>query len=459
MNEESAKPRQGNVVEFNVERLNGKGIGVGTYSGYEVAVRGAIPGDRVRAILRRVKNRRREGEARIVERVGEKVARIDPSCAHFGVCGGCLWQDLAYLDQVELKEQLVRNVMNPNASVEIGVTLLAPESYRYRNKMEFSIGQNAEGQIEIGLHPSGQFGHIFDLEECKLMREEMSDIVEDVRCFAQENGLSAYDLRTHEGLLRFLTLREGTSTGEVMVVITTSGEPFEKIGALAHRLCERFPVIKSVMHTINREKAQIAYGDEGVIVLGDSTIQEHLGDFTFEVSSSSFFQPNVKQADKMFARIVSLCELTGSESVLDAYCGTGGISLCLSQHVKRVVGVEMSEAAIKDASINSAANGVDNVRFVAGPAENLLGQLCKQGDRFDVAVTDPPRSGMHHKATRGLIDLQPTRIVYVSCNPTALAADVAIFEAHGYELNYLQLVDMLPQTPHCEVLARLDKVA
>jgi 23S rRNA (uracil1939-C5)-methyltransferase len=444
-------------VEIDVERLNGKGYGVGKYAGYQIAVRGAMPGDRVRARLRKVKNGRREGEGRIVDRLSGEIARIAPSCPHFGVCGGCLWQDLTYSDQIRLKEQMVWDAVSPKESVEIGETLDAPEPYAYRNKMEFSVGQNDEGEVEIGLHPSGQFGQIFDLEVCVLMPETASAIVDDVRHFANEEGLKAYDLQTHEGLLRFLTVREATETGEVMVIITTSGEPFERASALADRLCDRFPSIKSVIHTVNREKAQVAYGDENFLLAGNNTIQDRLGSYNFEISPASFFQPNVKQAARMFQRVVDLCELTGSESVLDAYCGTGGISSFLSKQAGRVVGVEVSEAAVRDASLNSAGNGLDNVEFMAGPAENLLGQLCEQGDVFDVAVTDPPRSGMHHKATRGLIDLQPRRIVYVSCNPAALAADVAILESHGYELNFLQLVDMLPQTPHCEVLARLDK--
>ena len=377
---------------------------------------------------------------------------------HFGVCGGCLWQDLAYPEQIRLKEQLVRDALKPKSSVAIGETLRSPDPYGYRNKMEFSFGHSSEGGVEIGLHPAGQFGRIFDLEVCSLMREPASAIVEEVRQFASEECLRAYDLRTHEGLLRFLTIREATATGEIMVIVTTSAEPFEKARTLADRLCGRFPSVKSVIHTINREKAQVAYGSESVVLSGTETIHDTLGDYGFVVSPSSFSQPNARQAASMFERVVSLCELSGSERVLDAYCGTGGISLFLAGHAERVVGVEVSEEAIGDAVANSARNGVRNVAFMAGPAENLLGQLCGQGERFDVAVTDPPRSGMHHKAIRGLIDLQPRRIVYVSCNPTALAADVSTLQAHGYALNFLQLVDMLPQTPHCEVLARLDKV-
>jgi 23S rRNA (uracil1939-C5)-methyltransferase len=321
--------------------------------------------------------------------------------------------------------------------------------------MEFSIGADEAGVVQIGLHPAGQFGSIFNLRRCELMPGLTSEIVNAVRAFANTHGLSPYNLRTHRGLLRFLTIREATQTGEVLVMITTSAEPFTEVDSLAAQLRGDYPRIEGVIHTINREKAQVAYGEVNRVVAGKGSIKDRLGNFVFDISASSFFQPNTLQAHAMFGKIVSLCELSGAERVLDAYCGTGGISLFLSRAAGHVVGVEVSADAIRDAATNSAQNGISNVEFMSGPAEDLLGQLRAQGDRFDVAVTDPPRTGMHHRALRGLIDLAPDRIVYASCNPATLATDVATLEAHGYSLDYLQLVDMLPHTPHCEVLTRL----
>ena len=458
MNQEGfVKPRPGGLVQVKIEGLTVKGQGIGSYGDYQVLVRGSVPGDTVLGRFRKVRHRRREGEARMVERISESIERVDAACGHFGVCGGCLWQDVPYDEQIRLKEMLVKQTLRPKDSVEIGPSLAAPAPYRYRNKMEFSVGTDGEGDVQIGLHPAGQFGSIFDLGRCELVPRLTSEIVEAVRTYANAHGVSAYDLRTHKGLLRFLTIREATQTAEVMVIITTSAEPFLEVDHLAAQLRSTFPRIEGVIHTINREKAQVAYGEENRVVAGKGSIQDRLGDFVFDVSASSFFQPNTLQAEAMFARVVSLCELSGSERVLDVYCGTGGISLYLSRSARRVLGVEVSAEAIRDAARNSAQNNVSNCEFMSGPAEDLLGQLCAQGDRFDVAVADPPRAGMHHRAVRGLIDLAPDRIVYVSCNPAALATDVATLEAHGYELDYLQLVDVLPQTPHCEVLARLQR--
>lgn len=453
--ESYVKPRPGHVLEVEIEDLTVKGQGVATYGEYRVFVRGAVPGDKVLTRLRKVRHRRREAEGRPVERTGAAIERVQPDCEHFGLCGGCLWQDIPYGGQVALKERMVLEAVAPADDVEIGETLRAPSAYRYRNKMEFSIGAGENGQVEIGLHPAGQFGRIFDLGRCELIAPPASEIVDLVRSFARDRGLSPYDLRAHEGLLRFLTVREGTQTGDVMVILTTSGDDFPEVGDLGERLLACHPAVKGFIHTVNREKAQVAFGNENRVVSGVGAIQDRLGPFTFDISPTSFFQPNTLQAERMFERVVDLAELTVTDRVLDAYCGTGGISLFLSQASGEVMGVEVSEEAVRDAARNSAQNDVTNCQFMSGPAEDLLGQLCAQGDRFDVAVTDPPRAGMHHRAIRGLIDLGPERIVYVSCNPAALSNDLSILEAHGYRLDYLQLVDMLPQTPHCEVLARL----
>ncbi|MBS13247.1 MAG: 23S rRNA (uracil(1939)-C(5))-methyltransferase RlmD [Gemmatimonadetes bacterium] len=454
MSREYVKPKPGGVIEVDVDGLSVKGHGMASYGEYRVTIRGTVPGDTVIARLRKVRHRRREAEARVVDRTDASLERQEAACNHFGLCGGCLWQDLTYDDQILLKERVVREAVQPADDVEIGQTLRAPSPLQYRNKMEFSFGTGETGLVEIGLHPAGQFGRIFDLGLCELVHPVASEMVEDIRVFANERGLSVYDLKQHLGLLRFLTVRYAAQTGEVMVILTTSEEPFPLVEDLAIRLVEKHPDLASVVHTINRAKAQVAYGDESRVVCGKPAINDRLEPFMFEISPASFFQPNTFQAERMFERVVDLADLSEGETCLDAYCGTGGISLFLSQMAARVVGVEVSEDAIRDAVGNSARNGVENCQFISGPAEDLLGQLRDQGDRFDVAVTDPPRAGMHHRALRALIDLKPERIIYVSCNPAALATDAAALTAHGYRMEYLQLVDMLPQTPHCEVLVR-----
>jgi len=247
----------------------------------------------------------------------------------------------------------------------------------------------------------------------------------------------------------------GALFGMKMVVLTTSGEPFPGKDALGQVLMREIPEVASVIHSINRRKAQVAIGEEEHLLAGRPAVRERLGRFTFEISPTSFFQTNSVQAERLYRRVTDLAELAAESRVLDVYCGAGGISLFLSERAGSVVGVEASEAAVSDAARNSANNAVRNCSFVSGEAERVLGEMAARGERFDCAVTDPPRPGMHPKAIEALIALRPSRIVYVSCNPKALGVDLNRLMSAGYRTDYLQLVDMFPHTPHCEVLARL----
>ena len=419
-------------------------------------MRGGVPGDRVEARIRRVRHRRRQAEASIEAIVHAGVPRISPRCPHFGTCGGCLWQDLPYEAQVHLKQALVSTCLR-EAGIDVALEepLLAQPPFFYRNKMEFSFGISGDNGCDVGLHVQGRFDRIFDLKACFLQSELSNRIVDRVRRFARERGLSAYHLKRHGGLLRFLTVREGKQTGETMVVLTTSGEDFSGAEEMGTLLTREFPEVKSVIHSINRRMAQVAIGGEERAVPGRETIRERLGNFVFEISPSSFFQTNTLQAERLYQRVVDLVDAQPADRLLDVYCGTGAISLFLSEHAGEVVGVEVSEAALRDAVRNSADNGIENCQFIPGLAERVLHQFKAQGERFDAAVIDPPRPGMHPKASQALIDLRPDRIVYVSCNPQVLGDDLMRLEAAGYRTDCLQLVDMFPHTPHCEVLARL----
>ncbi len=451
------KPRPGLRASLTIDRVDAKGRGQAHLDGYTVSVRGGVPGDRLLVGLRKVRHRRKEAEGRLLEIVDPGVVRQDPTCLHFGTCGGCLWQDLSYADQLNLKSRLVEDCLNrAGCEIEFEAPLEAPSPFYYRNKMEFSFAGSEDGPT-VGLHASGRFDQVFDLRACHLQSDLSNAIVGFTRDFVRSMGLTSYDLKRHTGLLRFLTIRDGKRTGEVMVALTTSTEPFEDVSVFADALVARFPEVVSVIHSINSRKAQVATGDEERVVVGKPTIEDRLGRFRFDISLGSFFQPNTLQADRMYERIVSLADLSPDDRALDVYCGTGGISFFLSDRSKDVLGIESSEAAIRDAVRNGGQNNVAHCQFMAGSAEDLLSQLRRRGETFDVAVTDPPRPGMHAKALAALGELGPRRIVYVSCNPNALVEDVVRLRAYGYAVTEAQVVDMLPQTPHCEVLIRLDR--
>ncbi len=448
------KPRRGDQIEIDIERLDRRGNGLGRMGAYTLLVRGAVPGDRVRARVRKVRNRLWRAEARLEELLSTDIQRTSAKCSHFGLCGGCLWQDIPYKDQVRLKQDMLRTcLVEAGIDAEPDAPIPSGEPFFYRNKMEFSFGSSPDGRTEVGLHVWGRFDRVFDLDACYLQSDTSNRIVERVRSLTR--SLSVYHLKRHEGLLRFLTIREGKLTGETMVVLTTSGEAFPEAETLGKMLEETFPEVKSVIRSVNLRRAQVATGDREEVLAGMGAVKEKLGDFTFEISPGSFFQTNTRQAQHLYRRVVELAEPGPDDRILDVYCGTGAISLYLSQNAGHVLGIELVEGAVRDAVRNSAINGVSNCRFIAGAAEDILWQIREQGERFETVVTDPPRPGMHLKAITAICDLRPERIVYVSCNPEALGTDLKRLEAAGYKTDYVQLVDMFPHTPHCEVVARL----
>jgi 23S rRNA (uracil1939-C5)-methyltransferase len=450
------KPRRGDVIDVKVSQIDEKGQGVGTFEGYATKIRGGIPGDTIRGYIRKIRHGSREMEVRKTELLERDIGRVEPRCSHFGTCGGCVWQDVPYARQVELKQQLVENCLDESGiEIKLDQPLLMDDAYFYRNKMEFSFGLSREGTAELGLHVPGRFDQVFDLDACFLQSQLSNDIVTYVREFVRARQLSVYHLKRHEGLLRFLTIREGKTTHETMVILTTSGEEFSEAQLLSERLQKSFENVRCVIHSINHRKAQVAFGDDEIALSEHDHITETLGAFTFEISPSSFFQTNTYQAEKLYRRIVELADPKPDDRVLDLYCGMGGISFFLSERVKRVLGIEVSEAAIQDAERNCRRNGISNCEFTAGHVEDLLGKLADQSEKFDLVVTDPPRMGMHPKALRALIGLRPRQIVYVSCSPQSLGRDLKVFSQNGYTVNYGQLVDMFPHTPHCEVLVRL----
>lgn len=451
-----AKPRRGDVVDVKISSLDEKGQGVGALDDYVVRVRGGVPGDMIRGYIRKVRNRRREIEIRKTDLLEADTKRIEPRCQHFGVCGGCVWQDIRYEDQVDIKQQLVSNCLAGSGfELALDAPLVSRSAFFYRNKMEFSFGTDKNGTAELGLHVPGRFDQVFDLDACFLQSELSNQIVGYVRDFVHSRQLSVYHLKRHEGLLRFLTIREGKHTDETMVILTTSGADFSDAQALGDGLQAQFSDVTCVIQSVNQRKAQVAFGDEEIVLAGRDHIFEKLGPFTFEISPSSFFQTNTRQAEDLYQRVVTLADPKPDDRVLDLYCGMGGISFFLAKRAKQVLGIEVSDSAIQDAVRNSARNQIENCTFMAGQAEDLLGQLAEQNEQFDLVVTDPPRVGMHPKALVALIKLRPKKVIYVSCNPQALARDLKTFAEAGYHIEYGQLVDMFPHTPHCEVLVRL----
>jgi 23S rRNA (uracil1939-C5)-methyltransferase len=482
------RPQRGQSLSVTLDDLAFGGEGVGRIDGYVVFVRGGIPGDRLRVRLDQA--RARFGRASIEAVLTPSPHRVEAPCQYFGRCGGCRLQHIDYAAQLSFKSKQVADALERLGGlppVEIRPILAAPETYGYRNKMEFTVARRGlsstssldaaeepqawqfepKGEdvrrglsksLTVGLHEAERYDRVLDIERCLLQSERMNALLDESRRFFIEHGLTAYEQDSGEGLLRFLMLRESRGTDEAMVNVVTSSPAVSELEPLAERLAARVKETASVVMNVNPKKASVAVGIEEHLLGGRDHIRESVGGLSFQVSANSFFQTNSAQAERLFTIVLEAAALTGGETVFDLYAGTGAISLLLAQRARWVYGVEVAQAAVDDAARNAAANGIANCTFLAGEVRFVLPELIAQGATAQVVVADPPRAGFHPKALASLARLAPARIIYVSCNPATLARDLGDLARAGYRVEWVQPVDMFPHTPHIEAVARLERI-
>ncbi len=465
---------KGAEVDLFVEKLAFGGKALGRLGGLVVFVDHGIPGQRVRVRITRKKAQFAEG--RVIDLVEQSPGYVEPRCRHFGLCGGCGWQDLAYGEQLRWKGLQVQECLRQMAGLraeDVKPAVGSPEQFYYRNKMEFTFaprpwltetamaaGQNPhELGAALGLHVPGSFDRVFDLQECYLQSPLTGVLMTEVRDWVRQSDWPAYDTRGHRGFWRFLVVREGKRTGQMLVqLITTDQGDLKVVDALGAHLRGRFPEITTLVHSVNAKKAQVAQGGGSRILWGPGCIEEEVLGRRFRISAESFFQTNTAAAEALYGAVIRLGEFTGQETVWDLYCGAGSIALSLADRVGRVVGFELVEAAVQDAYVNSRLNGVENCQFVAGDLKDCIREALKvrQQPRPEVVVTDPPRAGMHPQVIEALLELGPRRIVAVSCNPATLARDLALLQA-GYDIVTVEPFDLFPHTGHIECVVRLEK--
>ncbi|HET9950550.1 MAG TPA: 23S rRNA (uracil(1939)-C(5))-methyltransferase RlmD [Candidatus Eisenbacteria bacterium] len=444
--------KKGETVELKVEDLAFGGRGITRVDSFVLFVDGALPGDRVTAVV--TKRKPHYAEARATAILEPSPLRVPPACAHVGVCGGCRFQDLAYSEQLLHKERQVADCLKHLGGLDATMRPIVPaeRTFGYRNKMEYSFGRDPGGALTLGLHRRGLFDRPFDLERCHIASETSSALVAFVREKARAAGLPSYDTRRREGLLRFLVVREGMRTGQVMVNLVASDE-HPLFDGWAGEIRARFPSVRSVLLNTTRRLSSVASGDVERVLSGTDRIEETLEGLTFEISSASFFQTNTEQAERLLETALEGLALSGSERVLDLYSGTGTFTLPIAKRAREVVGVESNEAAVRDAERNAARNGIANVRFVTGEAE----RHDPDGFTADAILVDPPRVGLHAHAVKRLVQSGAPRLVYVSCNPSTLGRDLALLCDERYRLEWVRPVDMFPHTAHIECVAALSR--
>lgn len=464
------KPKRDDRLEVEVERIDERGQGVGRAlheSGeYRVALRRALPGERVAAQVLRRRGERIEGRLLEVLRASEE--RSTPPCGHYGACGGCSLQDLAYSGQLRAKRELVELAL-ANAGVRVAVepVLGAVSPLRYRNKMDFTFGTRrwvevgeAEGatrDFALGLHPREQFRKVLDIERCEIQPEPFDRILATARRLALEQALPAWDLVKHEGLLRHVVLRTSVATGEILVQITTSSEAPELVRLYVDALLAAHPEITTLVQAINSRGATVAYGERELVLHGPGSIRERLAGLVYRVSAASFFQTNTAQAERLVEVVLEETAPAAHERGLDLYCGAGTLTLPLARRCAHVHGVELVEAAVADGRRNAEENGLGNVEFSAG---DVLAWFESKGAlECDFVVVDPPRAGLHAKVVELLARVPARRMVYVSCHIGSAARDLAALAPHGWNVKRARPVDLFPQTPHVETVLTLERVS
>jgi 23S rRNA (uracil1939-C5)-methyltransferase len=451
--------RTGDELELAIDTLAFGGRGVARHDGVVVFVSGALPGDRVRARI--VKVKRRHGEAVRVETLAFGPDHVTAPCPHFGVCGGCRWQDLAYERQLEHKQGQIRDALERIGGLsgfELAPIVPAVRQLGYRNKLEYTWTRTPEGPAP-GFHEAGRWDALLPLETCLLAGPNGGAVREAFREWARAEQLEAYEQQDGEGYLRHLVVREGIRTGEVLCVLVTGPGPTPDFAALEELLRERCPTVVGVLHAINEGVADTTSGLAARVVFGRGWFEEEILGLRLRVSAGSFLQTNTEMTDLLYGEAVRRAALTGREVVWDLYSGIGSIALALAGGASRVIGVEIVEEAVERARENALLNGVANVEFVVGDAAKAIRPLLEDGlPRPDVVVVDPPRAGLTPRAVRRVVELYPKRLVYVSCNPTTLAGNGKLLDEAGYKLISLTPFDLFPHTPHVECAATFERV-
>ena len=434
------------------------GVGIGKYEGFTVFVEGGLIQDKVKVRINKSKKNYAVGD--IVKIIEKSPFRVERICSDdLKDCGGCQIQELDYNKQLELKTNEVKQVISRIGkleNVEIHETIGMKNPCRYRNKAQFPI-QNINGETAIGFYKKKSH-NVIPTDMCVIQHDINDKIIKIIKTYIQAYNVSLYNETTHTGVLRHLVTKVGFTTNEVMVVLVANGTNLPHLNELASVLKENIPGFKTLVLNINKAKTNVILGKENKVIYGNGKINDYIGDLVFEISPLSFFQVNPIQTEVLYNKALEYAELKENDTVFDIYCGIGTISLFLAQKATKVYGIEIVEDAIKDAKINAKLNKLDNVEFYVGKAEEVVPKMYSEGKTADVVVVDPPRKGCDEKVLDTIVSMKPDRVVYVSCNPSTLARDLAYLNERGYKCVEIQPVDMFPHTMHVEAVAKLRRI-
>ena len=455
--------KKNQIVEIYIDDIGNEGEGIGHIDGYALFLKDAVIGDRVRAKI--IKTKKNYGFARVEEILEPSKDRVEPKCPVARPCGGCTLQHLSYDKQLEYKFNKVKNCLERIGGLNGIEEKMEPiygmeEPFYYRNKAQFPVGTDKEGNLVTGFY-AGRTHSIIDCTHCAIQHPVNEEILLKVLDYMKANGITAYDEKIHKGLVRHIVTRVGVVTGEIMVCFVINGQ--KKDLRNLDRLVDSLKEIKgmtSICINVNKEKTNRILGNKIQEVYGPAYIHDYIGNVKYQIGPLSFFQVNPKQTKVLYEKALEYAQLNGEETVWDLYCGIGTISLFLAQKAKQVYGVEIVKEAIDDARLNARMNGFDNAQFFVGKAEEVLPrEYEKNGVYADVIVVDPPRKGCDGKLLDTMVKMAPKRIVYVSCDPATLARDVKVLGENGYQVEKVSVVDQFSHSSHVETVCLMSRKA
>ena len=448
--------------EYIVEIIdNGfEGEGIAKIDNFTIFIPGAIKGEKVKILIVKVLSSHAFGK--IIEIIEQSKDRQDSDCSTYKRCGGCNLRHIKYDKTLKMKQNAVQSLVNKTLKNKIQVkeTVGMENPFHYRNKAQYPLGVNKEGEPVIGVF-ANRTHEVIPMEKCLIQNEKSEEIAKFVLEFIKNNKLSIYNEQTGKGLFRHIVIKVGIKTNEIMCVLVINGRDIPKELELINELITTFPEIKTIVKNSNIKNTNVILGQENVNVYGDGFIEDKLGEYNFKISPLSFYQVNPIQAEKLYNLGVEMAQISKDDTVFDLYCGIGTISLFMAKYAKKVYGIEIVEEAVKAAKQNALTNNIDNTEFYAGDVEIVLDDLINnKGIEADIVMFDPPRKGLDKTSINNILKIKPEKIVYISCNPATLVRDLADFEEF-YNIKEIIPVDMFPWTSHvecCSVLYLKDSI-
>ena len=442
--------------EYEVEIIdNGyEGEGIAKINDYTIFIPGAIKGERCKILI--VKVNKAFAFGKLIEVTQKSNNRVQADCSTYKRCGGCSLRHIKYEETLNIKREKVQNLVNKslNKSVTVNKVIGMESPFYYRNKLQYPVGKNKNGEPIMGVF-ANRTHEIIPVENCLIQNREAEMVAKRVFEFIKENEISIYDENTRTGAIRHIIVKIGVKTNEIMCIVVTNESKFEREQELVEAIAGEFHNVKTIIKNINNKNTNVILGQENVVLYGDGFIYDKLGEYTFKISANSFYQTNPIQTETLYNRSIEFAKLNKEDVLCDLYCGIGTIGIFASKKVKKVYGIEIVEEAVDAAKENAEINNVDNIEFIAGDVEKAFKELIEvRRVQPTVVIVDPPRRGLDTTTIGKILELEVERVVYVSCNPATMVRDMNLLE-EKYEVGEIQPVDMFPYTSHVECVVAM----